>query len=184
MALVATYVSTVETKSSQNVLEDMSDTIALAHNIATSTLRNLVWSESRWNPKADNGKDRGLTQINRKAWPDVTDVEAFDPEFALNFAADKIAHKEEYRWVVCSCWALVKTRIPTFPSTKEIIVNSSKPEVGSVVIENFNGINHYAFIEKVDKTEFTVYESNYHPCLTGNRIISINDKHIVGYWKK
>lgn len=181
MALVAIYVPTVETKSPQSVLEDMSDTIALAHDISTSTLRNLVWSESRWDPKADNGKDRGLTQINRKAWPDVTDVEAFDPEFALNFAADKIEKKQEYVYVVCNCWALVKTLIPNLPMTKDIIPNINKPVVGSVLIAQYGALRHYAIVEKVEGDTFTIYESNFHPCLTGNRTLNINDPHIIGF---
>lgn len=178
-ALVATYVPTVHTEN----LEEKSDRIALAHNIATSTLRNLVWSESRWNPNADNGYDRGLTQINRAAWPQVTDSEAFDPEFALNFAADKIAHHQESYWVVCNCYALVKTRILDLPATKDLIPNS-KIKVGSVALFNYEGIKHYAYVEEIYADSFKIDESNYKPCLRTNRIVQIDDPRLIGFWSK
>jgi hypothetical protein len=182
IALVAPYVETVFTPELPvESLEEMADRIAIEHKIATSTLRNLVWSESRWDIKADNGFDRGLVQINRKSWPDITDEMAFDPEFSLNWAAEKVASGEEYRFVVCSCWALVKTKIPTLPRMKDIVPNS-EIQVGSVAVFQYP-IKHVAYVKEVYDTYFIVTESNYTPCLYQDRRVENVDKSLVGFWK-
>src|SRR5205085_543611 len=43
--------------------------------------------ESGFDPKADNGADRGIAQINRAAHPAITDAQAFNPAFAIPWAA-------------------------------------------------------------------------------------------------
>ena len=184
IALEAPYIETVKSdliEKRVETLEEMSDRIAIAHNVSTTTLRNLVWSESRWNPEADNGLDRGLVQINRKAWPEITDAMAFDPEFSLNWAANKITIGEEYRFVVCSCWALVKTKIPKLPRMKEIVPNS-EIEVGSVAIFEYP-TKHVAYVSEVHDGYFIVSESNYKPCLYSERKVEMVDKSLLGFWK-
>lgn len=182
IALEAPYVETIITTDHKETLEEMADRIAIQHNISTSTLRNLVYSESRWDIKADNGKDRGLVQINRDAWPEITDEQAFDPEFSLNFAADKISKGEEHKWVVCSCWALVKTKVPNLPNMAKIIPNKSKPKSGRVLVMQYGNLKHVAYIEKVGLETLTIIEANYESCLVGRREIPITDMAIVGYF--
>lgn len=160
----------------------MVDRIALAHGVATSTLRSLVQSESEWNPTRDNGQDRGLCQINRKAWPNITDEQAFDPDWCLNWTADKISKGEEYRWVVCSCWATVKTKVDKLPKMVDIIPNTSNPKPGEVAIFQYGNIKHIAYIEKVVRNKITLYEGNYKPCVLARREVINTDHNLVGYF--
>jgi hypothetical protein len=54
----------------------------------------------------DNGSiDRGLYQINNKAHPEVTDEQAFDPEFSTKFFCDAVK-KGCLRWwnATKTCW--------------------------------------------------------------------------------
>lgn len=59
--------------------------------------------ESTWNPEAvgDGGKSHGLVQIHLPAHPHITEAEAKDPDFALNFIVDKFLEGRESLW---TCW--------------------------------------------------------------------------------
>lgn len=172
----------MEAETPSKSLETLSDEIAIKWGISTSTLRNLVWSESRWNPKEVSPQgDRGLVQINKDAWPDITDEQAFDPEFALNFAAEKISEGKEHYWVVCNCVSAVKLKTK-IPKMAEIVPNTSLAPK-TVAIFDYKGVKHIAYVESVEKDSFTVFESNYRPCLLERRSVSMFDKSIVGFWK-
>ena len=171
---------TVQTEES---LEKMSDRIAIFHNISTSTLRNLVWSESRWNPNATSTTgDRGILQINKEYWPDITDEQAFDPEFSLNFAAEKISQGKENLWTACNCYSLVKTRVNNLPRMKDITPNSTLGR-GVVAILDYSGTKHVAVVESVDSDSFVVFEANYTPCMIGRRTVRKDDPQIVGFYR-
>lgn len=175
----------MEAETPSKSLETLSDDIAIKWGVSTSTLRNLVWSESRWNPNATSTtNDRGLVMINRDAWPEITDEQAFDPEFSLNFAAEKISQKKEDQWTVCNCYSLVKTRIRNLPKMAEITPNIGNPLVGGVAIFNYKGVKHVAYITKVYDGKFDVIEANLKPCLVAPREVSIKDPFLVGYWYK
>lgn len=161
----------------------MSDRIAVEFGVATSTLRNLVTSESQWNPKSDNGFDRGLVQINRKYNPEITDKQAFDPEFSLRFAAEKISKGEAWKWTVCSCIKTAKVLGANISGdAKDIIPNTNYPHVGGVVKFKYSNNYHVAYINKVTALGIEVTEGNFKPCLIANRFISWSDPHIVGFW--
>lgn len=59
--------------------------------------------ESTWNPNAigDGGTSHGLVQIHLPAHPDITEEQAHDPEFALNFIVDEFKQGNEKKW---TCW--------------------------------------------------------------------------------
>ena len=162
-------------------LQELSNRVAIEYGIATTTLANLVWSESKWDPNKDNGDDRGLVQINRYFNPGVTDEQAFDPEFSLRFAAQKIAEGNEYLWTVCNCYSYVKLRIPNLPATKDLIPNSP-PRVGSVALFDYHGKKHYVFVETLGSHTFSFPEANFEPCLVSRRSASYDDPFLVGYW--
>lgn len=55
-----------------------------AHSVPPSLAFALAWQESRFVPRAQgtnaNGsRDRGLFQLNNRAFPDISDAQAFDP---------------------------------------------------------------------------------------------------------
>lgn len=66
--------------------------------------------ESNLDPKAvgtntDGSRDRGLYQINDKWHPDVSDAQAFDAEFSINFFCKSIREGHLSWWDASkSCW--------------------------------------------------------------------------------
>ncbi len=66
--------------------------------------------ESSLNPRAintnrDGSRDRGLFQINEKYHPEVTDDQAFDPEFATQFFCDAVKNGHLSWWDASkTCW--------------------------------------------------------------------------------
>lgn len=165
-------------------LQDLAEQIANEFKIPTTTLANLVYSESRWNPNADNGDDRGLVQINRKYNPDITDAQAFDPEFALRFAAKKISEGKEWLWTPCSCTSTVRLKIKDFPrgNAVDLKVNTIAPRAGDVVKMRFGSVYHVAYIEEIRGTEIDIWQGNKTPCLITTETISVDDPRILGYW--
>lgn len=168
-------------------LEEKADRIAIAHGVSTTTLRNLVWSESRWNPNArgDEGNSYGLVQIHLPDNPGITEAEATDPEFALTFAAEKLAAGEEWRWTVCSCVKSVRAVLPQLPKgdAKDFIPNSP-PTVGGIVIYKYpNGKYHVAALRSFAKDGSGYYESgsNLEPCLSYERFVAWDNPYLVGF---
>ena len=72
--------------------QDMVRAAAERTGLRESLIAAVIMNESSWNPSAVNeGGDRGLGQINPIAFPNVTDEQAYDPQFAIDFMADTIA---------------------------------------------------------------------------------------------
>lgn len=166
-------------------LEEMSDRIALEYGISTTTLSNLVDSESKWNPNA-LGKDGevGLVQILPSAWPDITEDQMHDPEFSLRFAAEKIAKGEEYYWTVCSCMAFARVKGARLPrgNASDLVPNSEEPRVGGVVLLEYSQQSHVAYVERVTIEGIEIIESNFEPCKITRRTIKHDDPNIKGFW--
>lgn len=179
---VEAYVApATEELSPRDRLEAQADKISIRHGIATSTFRNLIYSESRWNPDADNGEDRGLLQINRTYHNEVSDDCAFDPACAMEWAAQRIEDGHLDEWVAGNCYLLVKRKIPSLPRMKDLAPNG-RPKVGSVAIFDYNGTPHYAYVESLSESNFEVIEANYHPALIARRYVKWSDSHLVGFW--
>lgn len=166
----------------EETIEERIDRIALEYKISTTSLANLVDCESKGDPLADNGKDRGLVQINRKHWPDITDAQAFDPEFSLRFAAEKIANGEGYMWTCGNCYSLATVLLGKLPRMSEIIPNSIGPRVNGLVIMSYKGVKHIAVITKVVEEGIWVREAHYEPYKISSRLISFSDSSLVGYY--
>lgn len=150
--------------------------------ISSSTLFNLIESESEWNPDAVNGNDRGLVQINSVYHPEVSDKQAFDPEFAINFAAKAIRDGTESQWVVCNCHQYVKTLVPKLPKMSFIVPNTS-PHVGAVAIFKYGKVYHYAYVTSLKKDGFNAKQSNMTPCLTDTHFFYWDDPHLLGFYQ-
>lgn len=183
MALAPVPAVAIVQEAPQETLQHMAERIAIEYKIASSTLFNLVGSESNWDPSttSPDGQDRGLVQINRPANPTISDEQAFDPEFSLRFAASKLAIGDEWRWTVCSCVRYARVlgvQIPIGTSAWDLLPNTS-PAVGKLVL--ING-NHVAVISKITEAGFWIKEANYTACKTGTRFIKWNDKSIRGFW--
>lgn len=177
----STYIPVAEAKAPEPTLQEVAQEIAREYEISTSTLFNLVHSESRWDPNASSTTgDYGLVQINPK-YHNVTIEQALDPVFALKFAAKRIKSGQEYQWTACNCFSLVKTKIKNLPRMADIYPNSV-PDVGKVAIFYYGSVKHVAYITKITGTGFWVLEANYEPCLIEKRFVSYADRALVGYW--
>lgn len=163
-------------------IEQKIDNIALAHNISTTTLYNLVRYESRLDPNADNGQDRGIVQINREAWPEITDEQAFDPEWSLNWAAEKIANDESHIWTVCNCYSYATTLVGKLPRMSDITPNTTIPRLGDLVVFNYRGKKHIGVQDEILEDGFWIKEANYEACAIGRRFIKWNDPNLVGFY--
>ncbi len=94
-------------------LQALAFSIAESHGVSAELLSTIVSRESQWNVKAvgdmqlvcpKTGKPvraKGLMQITDCYWPDISDDEAFDPTFALTWAAEKLANGECKLWSTC-----------------------------------------------------------------------------------
>jgi hypothetical protein len=172
----------------RETLQEMSDRIAGLWRVPTTTLSNLWHSESSGSTTVTNiGGDRGVVQINKYAHPEVSDAQAFDPDFALNFAAHSIASSTEDQFVVCNCYAFLKTKIRGLPRMEDITPNST-PHAGAVAVflyrDKKTGLatKHVAYVESIGSAGFEVAEANFSACLLDSRHISWNDPRLQGFW--
>ena len=165
-------------------LQEKADMIAKEFEISSSTLRNLVYSESKWNPNADNGYDRGLVQISRFYHKDITDEMAFDVDYSLRYAAKKIKDDKAHEWTSCSCTKYAHVLLPAFPiqNADSVEPNSWTPEVGSIAVFRYKNSAHVAYITKLEADGFLVRETNLKPCLSGERKVAYNDEWLIGFW--
>ncbi len=85
----------------------------------------------------------------------------------------------------CSCVTFVK-RLTGYDqvvgAAKNWPTNSEQPQVGGVVVLNESKVGHVAYITAVGQDSFTVAEANYISCEKSNRVISLNDPAIMGFW--
>lgn len=65
------------------------------YNVRPEVIAGLLNKESMFDPNADNGQDRGLAQINRSAHPEISDQQALDPSFAIDFVGKELGRLKE-----------------------------------------------------------------------------------------
>ena len=180
-------------------IEQRIDRVAMSHRIATTSLFNLVMGESGLVPSkvgdmkylctsgVNLGKPiraKGLVQITDCYEPTITDAQAFDPDWALNWAADKIVKGEAWKtWTVANCYSYAKTRIKNLPAMKDIQPNTPYPVVGGLLIEYFNGVKHISVIEKVSLEGQLVSQTNKEPFNFTKELRPWNNKNREGYWR-
>jgi len=73
------------------------------YGVSTYVLHTVIRCESNYNTYAlgDSGKSRGLVQIHSGYNPHVSDAEAYDPDFAINFLAENLSKGKGRMW---TCW--------------------------------------------------------------------------------
>ena len=73
---------------------------AKLYGVDEQTALRIAECESRLDPKiiGDNGDSRGLWQIHRPSWPEITDEQAFDPEWSTRWAMGKMAQGDFHLW--------------------------------------------------------------------------------------
>jgi len=60
--------------------------------------------------------------------------------------------------------------------------NTDIPIKGGVVLLNYDGIAHVAYVKEVLLDRFIIQESNFKKCTPTERVIKKNDVHITGYY--
>lgn len=151
------------------------------YGIASSSLYNLVECESKFNSLADNGEDRGIVQINRKHHPEITDEQAFDPDWALNWAAKEISEGRGYQWVCGNCYLTALLKVKTLPRMSNIEATSNIPRVGGLAVFYYNGEKHIGVVEKVYQGSFDLFEGNKHAFKIEVNNYKFNDPNLRGF---
>lgn len=72
------------------------ETSSKKYNVPLPVLLSLLFTESGYNPKAYNNGDRGIAQISRVWNPQITDEQAYDPNFAIPWAAKTLRDNLDY----------------------------------------------------------------------------------------
>lgn len=83
--------------------DDIKDEIvAVSHEygIDPQAVDAVIFCESSYNKDAlgDGGKSRGLAQIHADYHPEITDEQAYDPEYAIDFLAKNMKEGRSYLW--------------------------------------------------------------------------------------
>lgn len=172
----------------RETLQQQAIRIAEEFQISTTTFTNLLQSESGFDPDNYNKEtgDRGIAQINERWHKEVSDECAYDPDCALAWSAQRIKDGYISEWVVCSCVATARLKVPNLPrgDAKTLIPNSSMQNAEIIILE-YSGVRHLAVIEKIRNDGILVFEGNFKPCTINNRLIpwSEVEKNLIGFWK-
>lgn len=176
--------ASIQRDNPEETLEQKAGRIAVEEGIDPQTLKNLVWSESRWDPDAVGSVGEiGLVQVH-PIWG-IPDEQARDPEFALRWAAQKIANGESYYWTVCSCVKSVRVKVPDLPQGHaEDFEPNADMQTGDVLILEYNGTRHLAYKKKIVFDGIIVHEGNFQPCLAGERLITWQElnSNLIGFY--
>lgn len=87
----------------RNDIQLMIARYAFVYDVKSDILSKVIFCESSDNSQAigDKGHARGLVQIHDVYHSEITDEQAFDPEFSVKFLAKKISEGKGHEW---SCW--------------------------------------------------------------------------------
>lgn len=90
----------IQDTSSPHDVHHIIHTASLKHGVDEQMISDIIKCESNYDPKAvgDGGASRGLVQIHRPSHPDITDEQAFDPHFAVEFITSEVAKGNLWMW--------------------------------------------------------------------------------------
>jgi len=92
---------------------DAINKISEEYNVDREIMEHIIFNESRFNPNAvgdmhitcertgDPVYARGLAQITRCFYPDVTDEQAFNADYSMRFLAEHLSQGLCDRWTTC-----------------------------------------------------------------------------------
>lgn len=112
--------------------------------------------------------------------PEAVHAEQIEPSLPPPLMA---ATSTENTMSYCSCVKYARTLIPNLPrgDASDFKANGP-PQVGGLVLLDYDGTGHVAVITGFTADGITVSEGNYHHCEKDTRIILLNDPHIIGFW--
>lgn len=94
-------------------IKDTISFYAKDYGVSAKTMEKIIKNESSYNPKAigdmnitckKTGKPvraRGIAQITECSFPEVTDEQAFNPIFSIQFLAEKLSQGKCSLWTTC-----------------------------------------------------------------------------------
>lgn len=87
----------------ERTLEDKVGFYANKYNVSSEVMLKVIDCESRGVETAvgDGGDSHGLVQIHLPSWPEITQEQAINPGFALDFMAKRFS---EGRYSLWSCY--------------------------------------------------------------------------------
>lgn len=73
---------------------------SIKYGVSEVLMRRIIKCESTTNPNAigDGGHSYGLVQIHLPSWPEISQEQALNPEFAIDFLAGKLASGQGNLW--------------------------------------------------------------------------------------
>lgn len=173
--------------NTEESLQNLAKRIAKSEGVDYGTIEAIVFSESRWDPKAvgDHGHAHGLAQINDLYHPDITLEEAESPEFALRFIAQIVKDHEEWKYFTsCSCVACARVMGANVKGNAIDLVPDSLPVQGGVIIFKYGEKPedyHVAYIAQLFTNGMNIRECNKEKCRYTERFVSFYDPFILGY---
>lgn len=169
-------------EASSETLQESAKRVADEHNVSFTIMNRIITDESRWNPGAVGAEgELGLAQIYLKYHPSVSREEAKDPLFSMDFIAHELINGTESAHTVCNCKAEVR-RLGAKVPMGDVKPNSLYPRVGGIIILNYNGKLHYAYVVSVEGDGIHISEANYIKCSRTQRVIAFDDPNTVGFW--
>jgi hypothetical protein len=92
----------IEINWTKERIKEEIQTVADEYGVSAEVMNTVINCESQYNKKAlgDHGHSRGLVQIHNE-YHDVTDAEAYDPAFAIDFLAKHLKAGQGHLW---SCY--------------------------------------------------------------------------------
>ena len=81
-------------------IEQLIDDKATEYQVSADLMRKIIHCESSGNPNAvgDGGYSHGLVQIHLPSHPYVSEGQALNPEFAINFLAENLSKGKGAMW--------------------------------------------------------------------------------------
>lgn len=70
------------------------------YGVSEEVMKGVIKCESGFNPNAlgDSGRSRGLVQIHAPSHPTITDEQAYDEDFAIEFLAKNLKEGKGSMW--------------------------------------------------------------------------------------
>lgn len=149
---------------------------------------SVITNESRWGEKrmGDDGCAFGLLHINICENPDITQAQAEDDDFSLNYFFTEVKAGREWKWSICNCVSYLRIKgikLPRVGDIKNLVTNSPYPKVGGAVkLVYSNGRSHGARVEEVTSEGIWVTQYNKPRCQFSKEFIRFDSGLIEGYW--
>jgi soluble lytic murein transglycosylase-like protein len=98
-----------EAPQAPRTVDELIHDSSIKYGVSESVMRTVIKCESNFNPNAvgDGGHSFGLVQIHLPSHPEVTQGQATNPEFAVDFLANKLSTGQGRLW---SCYKMNYTK--------------------------------------------------------------------------